>query len=50
MIDHVSLRVSDLERSKRFYAAALTPLGYRVLMEFPGVAGLGAGGKPHRPE
>jgi catechol 2,3-dioxygenase-like lactoylglutathione lyase family enzyme len=46
MIDHVSMHVSNPERSKRFYAAALAPLGYRVSMEFPGVAGLGAGGKP----
>jgi catechol 2,3-dioxygenase-like lactoylglutathione lyase family enzyme len=27
MIDHVSLGVTDLERSKRFYDAALAPLG-----------------------
>ena len=27
LIDHVHLRVSDLEASKRFYAAALAPLG-----------------------
>jgi len=27
MIDHVSLEVSDYERSKSFYAGALEPLG-----------------------
>ena len=27
MIDHVSLAVTDLDRSRRFYDAALTPLG-----------------------
>jgi catechol 2,3-dioxygenase-like lactoylglutathione lyase family enzyme len=27
MIDHISLGVSDLERSKRFYDAVLAPLG-----------------------
>jgi catechol 2,3-dioxygenase-like lactoylglutathione lyase family enzyme len=27
LLDHVHLRVSDVEASKRFYAAALTPLG-----------------------
>ena len=43
MIDHVSLRVSDFGRSKKFFAAALAPLGYAVLMEFDGAAGLGAG-------
>ena len=46
MLDHITLHVADLERSKRFYAAALAPLGYTVMMEFPGVAGLGADGKP----
>jgi catechol 2,3-dioxygenase-like lactoylglutathione lyase family enzyme len=35
--------VSDLERSRGFYAQALEPLGYRVLMEpAPVVVGLGA--------
>lgn len=46
MIDHISLYVRDFEASKKFYAAALAPLGYSVIMEFPGVAGLGEGGKP----
>ena len=47
MIDHVSLRVSDLARSVAFYTAALAPLGYVKIMEFAGAAvGLGAGGKP----
>jgi catechol 2,3-dioxygenase-like lactoylglutathione lyase family enzyme len=46
MIDHISLNVRDIDASKKFYAAALAPLGYTVIMEFPGVAGLGAEGKP----
>jgi catechol 2,3-dioxygenase-like lactoylglutathione lyase family enzyme len=46
VIDHVSVTVSDLKASKAFYAAALQPLGYKVLMEYPGSAGLGADGKP----
>jgi catechol 2,3-dioxygenase-like lactoylglutathione lyase family enzyme len=46
MIDHLTVHVSDLDRSLAFYAAALAPLGYVVIMEFPGAAGLGAGGKP----
>jgi catechol 2,3-dioxygenase-like lactoylglutathione lyase family enzyme len=46
MIDHVSLHVSDIGRSKEFYAEALAPLGYEVIMEFEAVAGLGARGKP----
>jgi catechol 2,3-dioxygenase-like lactoylglutathione lyase family enzyme len=43
MLDHISLRVLDHSRAVAFYRAALAPLGYRVLMEFPGAAGLGAG-------
>jgi catechol 2,3-dioxygenase-like lactoylglutathione lyase family enzyme len=47
MIDHVSLRVSDLARSVAFYTAALAPLGYVKMMEFAGAAvGFGAQGKP----
>src|SRR5581483_4083976 len=46
MIDHISLRVQDYPRAKAFYSAALAPLGYQVVMEFPGTVGLGAGGKP----
>jgi catechol 2,3-dioxygenase-like lactoylglutathione lyase family enzyme len=47
MIDHVSIRVSDYERSKRFFEAALAPLGYRLLFEH-GISGAGFGraGKP----
>jgi catechol 2,3-dioxygenase-like lactoylglutathione lyase family enzyme len=43
MLDHISLRVQDHPRAVAFYRAALAPLGYRVLMEYPGAAGLGAG-------
>lgn len=35
MIDHTGVAVSDLKKSKAFYEAALAPLGYAVLMEFP---------------
>jgi len=45
MIDHAVLRVKDLTKSRRFYVAALAPLGYRVIKEFPGFVGLGAGDK-----
>ena len=45
MIDHLTVRVRDYERSKGFFAKALAPLGYTVMMEFEGFAGLGAGGK-----
>jgi catechol 2,3-dioxygenase-like lactoylglutathione lyase family enzyme len=33
MIDHTGVNVSDVARSRTFYAAALAPLGYRVLAE-----------------
>jgi catechol 2,3-dioxygenase-like lactoylglutathione lyase family enzyme len=46
MIDHVSVRVMDFPRLLAFYRSALEPIGYRVLMEYPGAAGLGADGKP----
>jgi catechol 2,3-dioxygenase-like lactoylglutathione lyase family enzyme len=46
MIDHVGLGVRDLARSKAFYARALAPLGYGLMMELEDFAGFGAGGKP----
>ncbi|MBI3784861.1 MAG: VOC family protein [Deltaproteobacteria bacterium] len=47
MLDHLGLQVSDYDKSKRFYATALAPLGYTVIMEFGGnAAGLGADGRP----
>lgn len=49
MIDHVGLSVSDYERGKTFYAAALGPLGHELLMEVTEVgpwAGFGVAGKP----
>ncbi len=33
MIDHLALDVSDIARSRAFYAAALAPLGYRIMAE-----------------
>jgi catechol 2,3-dioxygenase-like lactoylglutathione lyase family enzyme len=41
MLDHVALNVSDLERSKSFYRAALAPLGYSIFREWQTGAGLG---------
>ncbi len=46
MIDHVSLKVKDIKKSLAFYAKALAPLGYKVLSEYEGGAGLGAGQSP----
>ena len=36
MLDHVSLGVKDLERSRRFYDAALYPLGLVRTVDFQG--------------
>jgi catechol 2,3-dioxygenase-like lactoylglutathione lyase family enzyme len=41
MIDHVSVGVSDLERSARFYQAALAPLGLARLVTRPATIGFG---------
>jgi catechol 2,3-dioxygenase-like lactoylglutathione lyase family enzyme len=54
MIDHIGFPVSDYDRAKVFYAKALAPLGYSLVMEVsqqdqPGdapAAGFGADGKP----
>ncbi|MFL5919394.1 MAG: VOC family protein [Gaiellaceae bacterium] len=45
-LDHVGLKVSDVARSRTFYLQALGPLGYEPIMEFDGVVGFGAKGKP----
>jgi len=34
MIAHVGITVSDIERSKKFYVAALAPIGYRMIREY----------------
>jgi catechol 2,3-dioxygenase-like lactoylglutathione lyase family enzyme len=54
MIDHVGFSVSDYERAKAFYAKALAPLGYGLVMEVTAeqtghapAAGFGAHGKPN---
>jgi catechol 2,3-dioxygenase-like lactoylglutathione lyase family enzyme len=35
MIDHTGVVVSDFEKSKAFYSAALLVIGYSLLMELP---------------
>src|SRR5690349_4880549 len=42
MIDHLKLHVRDVEASRAFYAAALAPLGYRVMLETATGVGMGA--------
>ena len=49
MIDHTGVPVSNLAKSIEFYRAALAPLGYELIMQFPPgapvAAGFGVGGK-----
>ena len=46
VLDHVGLAVADLESARVFYTAALEPLGFIVVMEFPGVVAFGLPGQP----
>lgn len=47
MLDHIGIRVSDYERSKRFFEAALRPLGYKLIFEHAiSGAGFGRSAKP----
>ncbi len=46
MIDHIGIRVSNLERSIAFYTKALAPLGFSLVMQWETNAGFGIGGKP----
>lgn len=43
MLDHVSIGVRDITRTKRFYDAALAPLGYACLSDGAESLGYGAG-------
>jgi catechol 2,3-dioxygenase-like lactoylglutathione lyase family enzyme len=42
MLSHVSIGVKDLTKSRRFYDAALEPLGYKCLLESPEYLGYGS--------
>jgi catechol 2,3-dioxygenase-like lactoylglutathione lyase family enzyme len=44
-IDHLTLRVRDLERSRTCYEKALEPFGIRVVESFQGQIGLGPEGR-----
>ena len=41
MIDHISIEVSDYQKSLEFYTKALASLGYILVMEVHGFAGFG---------
>ena len=47
MIDHFTLTVRDLARSRAFYEQALAPLGYAVKKAFPEIVGFGDERKPY---
>ena len=40
-VDHIGLNVSDYEKSKAFYIAALAPLGLKILQDYGVVVGVG---------
>jgi catechol 2,3-dioxygenase-like lactoylglutathione lyase family enzyme len=46
ILDHVTLVVSDIQRSKAFYEKALAPLGVKPLMDFGQACGFGRESKP----
>jgi catechol 2,3-dioxygenase-like lactoylglutathione lyase family enzyme len=46
MIDHISVVVTDYEKSKAFYERALAPLGFSLVMEFGKAGGFGRDRKP----
>jgi catechol 2,3-dioxygenase-like lactoylglutathione lyase family enzyme len=46
MLDHVSLGVSDIDRSRNFYDAALRPLGLVRIVDFGGARGSDYGAAP----
>ena len=43
MLDHISLGTANLARARKFYDAALKPLGYKMVLPVPGY-GYGYGG------
>jgi catechol 2,3-dioxygenase-like lactoylglutathione lyase family enzyme len=46
MIDHIGLKVKDLDASVRFYKEVLAPLGYELGFNDENVAGFGPKGAP----
>ncbi|HWL71050.1 MAG TPA: VOC family protein [Geminicoccus sp.] len=52
MLDHLSIRVADLARSRRMYDACLPALGYHAVVtidDAPDFKGVGYGGDSHEP-
>jgi catechol 2,3-dioxygenase-like lactoylglutathione lyase family enzyme len=47
MIDHLTLTVKSLAKSRAFYVKALAPLGYGITMKFDQMVGFGDKVKPY---
>lgn len=45
MFDHVQIKVKNLKKSRAFYEVVLGTLGYKVVLEFEDVVGIG--NNPH---
>src|SRR5579862_3608154 len=46
LVDHISIPVHDLTKTKALYAAALEPLGFGIVMESASAVGFGAASTP----
>ena len=46
ILDHLTISVSNFERSRAFYERALEPLGITIVAQFDGFAGMGKNGRP----
>lgn len=43
MIDHVAIKVSDIEKSRKFYEKAFAPLGFKVAFDAGGFCAFDVG-------
>lgn len=54
MLDHIGIVVSDFDKSKAFYTAALAPIAYVLIMELPksvtGTTDVAGFGEPDKPD
>ena len=41
MLDHITLRCTDVEKSKNFFSKALAPLGYKIILDKSTSVGFG---------
>jgi catechol 2,3-dioxygenase-like lactoylglutathione lyase family enzyme len=45
VLDHMTIRVRDMQASRAFYAAALAPLGFGIVADYGGDQGIAFGPK-----